>query len=120
MDCLGAAGAGFAVLLLSSWLSGVYQIAESLVIGNAVVNLIYASFSFLLAMWPGRPAWLIVLLAGANASWTVVCLAATFWLAETASIFGLAHILFEGLYVGWLAHVEWSMRHQLGNRQGTR
>jgi hypothetical protein len=120
LDCVGGAAAGCTVMLLASWLSGIYQIPESLVIGNAVANLAYACFSFLLATWQGRPTWLVVLLAGANASWTAVCLVATFWFAGTASIFGLAHILFEGLYVAWLAHVEWSMRHRLGNRPGIR
>jgi hypothetical protein len=112
LDCVSGAVAGCFVLLLAGWLSRLYRIPEELVWGNGVVNLVYACFSLSLAVWRSRPVALIGLLAVANASWLVVCFAAVFWLGGEASVFGIGHLVFEGLYVGWLAQLEWGLRKQ--------
>lgn len=49
----------------------------------------------------------------ANGGWAVFCLVEALVLTGKASLFGLAHLVIEGLYVGWLASVEWSLRNQL-------
>ncbi|MBM3762335.1 MAG: hypothetical protein FJW36_19055 [Acidobacteria bacterium] len=116
IDCLSGAIVGCYLLLLSGWLSGLYGIPQSLVVRNGMVNLAYACFSFSLAMWKGRPAWMVGLLAVANASWMVVCAVAAWQLAGQATVIGLGTIVFEGMYVGWLASVEWAMRERLGQR----
>ncbi|WP_373061612.1 hypothetical protein [Gemmatimonas sp.] len=85
----------------------------SLLIAMAMANLTYGLFSFSLAIRRVRPRALIVLLAVANATWAIACGVAALVLASTASMFGLAHLLIEGLLVGALAVFEWRWREQL-------
>lgn len=113
IDCLGALLAGIAVLSLSSWLSGLYGFSQGFVVGLGIVNLAYGTFSLSLAARAKRPLALIVLLAAANVAWGFFCFGAALFLAETASPYGLAQLILEGLYVGGLGVLEWKRRHQL-------
>jgi len=101
------------MLALHGWLSGIYAMPPSLLIAMAMANLTYGLFSFSLAIRRVRPRALIVLLAVANATWAIACGVAALVLASTASMFGLAHLLIEGLLVGALAVFEWRWREQL-------
>lgn len=113
IDCLGALLAGVLMLGLASWLSGLYLLSHAFVVGLAVVNLVYGSFSLSLARKTQRPLALISTLAAGNVAWGGICFAAAAFLAGQASAFGLAHLILEGLYVGGLGLLEWSRRHQL-------
>lgn len=113
MDCTAAAVGGVVVLALSGWLSRLHVLPRELLLFTGGVNLLYASYSFTLARRARRPMFLIQLLVYANAAWVVVCLslAAAFW--GKASLFGIAHLVGEAIFVGGLAAVEWSQRSQL-------
>ena len=113
IDCLGALAAGAAMLVFSSWLSGLYGFSRQFVVGLAAVNLAYGSFSLSLAARRRRPPALIALLALANLAWGLVCFAAAIHLSDAATPFGLAHLVLEGLYVGGLGALEWKWRRQL-------
>jgi hypothetical protein len=113
IDCGAALLAGVAVLSLSTWLSQLYAIPRGLVVATGVANLAYGTFSLSLARRARRPRSLIVLLVMANAAWVVVCALAAVLLAGTASAFGLAHLIGEGLFVGGLAALEWNERERL-------
>ncbi len=113
IDCTVAAAAGAAMLAASGWLSALYALPQSFVVGLAVVNLVYGAFSFSLARRDRRPLRLIVLLAVANLGWGVVCWGLAVALAGTASPFGVAHLVGEGLFVGGLGALEWRWRDQL-------
>jgi hypothetical protein len=115
VDCSGAAAAGVAMLALSRWLSQLYGLPREFVLGLGVVNLIYGAYSFSLAVRARRPRALIALLVVANTAWTVFCLVSAMLWAAKASVFGLGHLVLEGLYVGWLASVEWRQREQLAD-----
>ena len=112
IDCTAAALAGVTVLALSGWLSRLYALPHELLLFVGTVNLLYASFSFTLARRAARPLFLIKLLVFANAAWVVACLglAASFW--DRATVFGVAQLVGEALFVGALAALEWSQRHQ--------
>ena len=56
---------------------------------------------------------MIVLLVAANATWAGVCLMLAMRFGATASVFGLTHLIIEGLIVGGLAALEWRVRAQL-------
>lgn len=107
VDCCAAFLAGVAVLSLSGWLSHLYALPQGLLVGMGVANLGYGAFSFSLARRARRPRFLIVLLVVANATWAGLCGLAAVLLAATASAFGLAHLVGEGLFVGGLARLEW-------------
>ena len=113
MDCGAASLAGTTVVALSGWLSELYALPRGLLVGMGAVNLGYAAFSGSLARRPHRPRALIVGLVAANATWAVLCGLAAVRLAETASAFGLAHLIGEGVFVGGLAALEWRERERL-------
>ncbi len=60
-----------------------------------------------------RPKALIVVRVVANVTWAVLCGVAAVVLAGTASAFGLAHLIGEGVHVGVLAGLEWRQREPL-------
>ena len=53
---------------------------------------------------------LIVLLVVANATWGGLCMLTAALLTGTASMFGLTHLVGEGVFVGGLAGLEWLWR----------
>ena len=113
VDCSAALLAGVTLLSLSGWLSEPYGLPQGLLAGMGVANLGYGTFSFSLARRARRPRSLIVLLVMANATWAGLCALAAVLLAGTASAFGLAHLVGEGVFVGGLAALEWSQRERL-------
>jgi hypothetical protein len=113
LDCSAALLAGVAVLSLSEWLSQLYTLPRDLLVTVGVVNLAYGTFSFSLARRARRPRSLIVLLVVANGTWAALCALAAVLLGGTASAFGLAHFIGEGLFVGGLATLEWIQRERL-------
>lgn len=104
---------GVLVLTLAPWLSGLYGLPVSVVVGMGIANVAYGLFSFSLARRPVRPRSLLVLLVIANATWAVLCLTAAAVVAPYASRLGMAQLLLEGLFVGVLAVLEWRHRTAL-------
>jgi hypothetical protein len=117
IDCGAALIAAALVLSLSGWLSALYDIPRHLLVGIGVVNAAYGLYSFSLARRAHRPRALIALLVVANFTWAGCCALAAIRLAATASAFGLAHLIGEGVFVATLAALEWHRREQL--RQAT-
>ena len=113
VDGLAGLIAGVAMLLARIWLQEWYRLPMNLLLLNVAANLTYASYSLSLAMRTRRPKVLILLLIVANLMWAVLCLRWIFVYAGTASLFGLAHLLAEALFVGGLAGLEWRWREQL-------
>lgn len=113
IDSIGGLIAGTLALSLSPWLSRLYAVPQSLVVGMGVANLAYGTMSGLLQRRAVRPPALIRLLVVANGLWAVLCLVTAVRLASTASVFGLAQLVGEGLYVGGLAALEWRAREAL-------
>ena len=73
VDCTGAAVVGVAVILLSGWLSELEGLPRNVILFTGVVNLLYGSFSFSLAVRKRRPMRWIKALVWANLAWTPVC-----------------------------------------------
>ena len=113
VDGLGALAAGIVVLLIKGWLSQWYALPEQLLFFTGVVNLIYASYSIPLAARAIRPMSWILFLVVANLTWAIVCLTLAFSYSATASLFGMAHLIGEGLYVGGLGCLEYRWREDL-------
>lgn len=113
VDCTGGAVVGVAMFALAGWLSELYRLPKDFLYLMGTANLLYAAYSFTLAIRPTRPMHRIVILVFANATWAVLCLRWTFVFDESASVFGLIHLVAEGLYVGGLAGLEWRWRELL-------
>jgi hypothetical protein len=108
VDCTAALLAGLIVLSLSAPIADLYAMPRALVVGMGLANACYGTFSLSLAARAHPPSSLVVLLALANATWAVLCAVAASALWGTASYFGLAHLVGEGLFVGALARLEWT------------
>ena len=113
VDCIAGALAGVTVLMLSGWLSSLHGLPRELLLLNGVVNVLYASYSFSLAVRARRPRSLINLLVFANLAWAVVCLWLVGVFAGSATVFGIGHLVGEAVFVGGLAGLEWRWRDQL-------
>jgi hypothetical protein len=113
IDCIAGALAGVLVLLFSGWLSSLHALPRELLLANGAMNLLYASFSFSLAVRARRPRSLINVLVFANLSWAIVCLCLVTVFAGSATAFGIGHLVGEAVFVGGLAGLEWRWRDQL-------
>lgn len=113
VDCIAGGVVGVLVLLLSRWLSELYRLPLGVVVVMGTANLLYAGYSFSLAVRSRRPMPLLVLLVVANGLWAVGCFVAAVVFFGTASLFGLAQFILEGLFVGGLAVLEWRNRERL-------
>lgn len=102
---------GALMLVLRAWLVDFYGLTPALITLIATANLAYASYSLSLAALsslnrrPPRPA--IDLLVTANAAWGLVCLGLIALHANQAGALGLLHIALEGVFVTWLAVIEY-------------
>lgn len=113
LDCTAALIAGVLVLAFSGWLSRLHGLPQSVLLFVGMANLVYAAYSSSLARQRQRPLVLIKLLVCANALWSGVCLAllAAYW--AQVSLFAVAHLLGEAVFVAWLAAMEWRQRFRL-------
>jgi hypothetical protein len=113
VDCTAAALAGVTVIALSGWLSRLEGLPREVLLFTGVVNLLYASYSFSLAIRAERPMALIKALVFANLGWVPVCLGLAVVFREQATVFGFAHLVGEAVFVGGLAVLEWTQRDRL-------
>jgi hypothetical protein len=111
----GCAGLTVGVLMLAlrDLLPGFYGLPPGVVTFIAVANVAYSFFGLGLGALRSRPPALLYWLIFANFMWSVVCvvLAARVW--STASFFGLAHIVLEGLVVALLGSLETRYRREI-------
>ena len=113
IDGLGALIVGLLVVGLSGFLSSFYGLPRGILLFTGVVNLIYCSYSLTLAARSSRSLRLIKILVVANLAWTPVCFTLAALYFEGATVFGLIHLIGEGIYVGSLACLEWCWREWL-------
>lgn len=113
VDSLAGLIVGVFMLLLSGPLSRLYDLPQAGIVFMGTMNLAYGSHSFSLARRKARPKALLLLLIAANACWGVLCIAAAFAFASSASYLGVGSLAFEGLFVGGLAILEWRRREIL-------
>lgn len=113
MDCTAGALAGVTVIALADWLSRLEGLPREVLLFTGAVNLLYASYSFSLALRAERPMSLIKLLVFANLAWVPVCLGLAVFFRDQATAFGFAHLIGEAAFVGGLAILEWKARDQL-------
>ena len=107
---------GALVLMLSGWWSRLYGLPHALVLGMGIANVAYGTYSFLLERRAQRPRVALLLLIGANAAWAVLCFAMASHFAASATALGIGVLVFEGVFVGGLAAMEWRHRESLRAR----
>jgi hypothetical protein len=117
VDGLAASYAGVVVISSTNWLQGLYQLPEALLVSMALVNLSYAVYSLTLSTIKSRPMIAIIVLVVANSLWVINCLRLAFHYADSASLFGLFHLVGEAFFVGTLAYLEWKWRGRLAKKR---
>ena len=115
IDCIAGATAGLVVLLARDWLSGFYDLPREMLLIIGAANVLYAMYSFSLAARKRRHPFQIIFLIGANVGWVVLCLRWTAVFSRIASPWGLAQLIVEAVFVGWLASQEWRCREELAS-----
>ncbi len=113
IDCIAGATAGVLMVLASAWLSELYSVPQHLLLVMGAVNLLYACYSFSLAISSKRPGFFIKMLIVANAIWAFVCLGIAARLSASMTLPGYIHLAGEAVFVGGLAFAEWNWRDQL-------
>lgn len=116
IDCFAGATAGVIVVLASAWLSELYSVPQKLLLVMGVVNLLYACYSFSLAISSKRPGFFIKMLIVANAIWAFVCLGIAARFSASMTLPGYIHLGGEAVFVGGLALAEWKWRDQLATQ----
>ena len=115
LDCYAGLSVGSAILVLNSWLSGIYSLPSNLVLLIGVSNFVYGCFSFALINSIDRSLSRVKALSIANMFWGCLCLALVFLYQDSASILGKAHLFAEAIFVGGLGCLEWVNRKHLAN-----
>ena len=113
VDCSAGAFVGVTVIALSHWLSPLEGLPRKVLLFTGVVNLLYAGYSFSLALRAERPMALIKLLVFGNLAWVPVCLGIALFFRDQATALGFVHLVGEAIFVGGLAVLEWNQRAQL-------
>ncbi|ANM31984.1 hypothetical protein ABI59_00240 [Acidobacteria bacterium Mor1] len=113
VDCAAGAAVGVLVLGLASWLAEIEGLPLGVLLFTGAANLLYACYSFSLAIRIRRRMIWIKLLVLANLAWVPVCIGLAWVHRADASPLGFAHLLGEAAFVGGLAVLEWKQRHQL-------
>ncbi|MCO5165818.1 MAG: hypothetical protein M9894_05560 [Planctomycetes bacterium] len=110
VDAGAGATVGLLLLVLRAWVADLYGLPLALVEVVGAANLAFASGSGTLAVGaargraPSRAA--VAALITANATWAAVCLGLVALTWPSATVFGVAHLALEGLFVGGLAALE--------------
>lgn len=107
IDSRAGLAVGIGMLALAPWLSGLYRLPIAFVLAVAVANVAYGTYSYSLWRRPAVSRRALLVLAAANATWAVACFVAAAAVSPTASALGVATLLFEGVFVGALAAIEW-------------
>jgi hypothetical protein len=113
IDGIAALLSGGLLLLAADGLAEWYNIFRETLSFIALVNLAYGTYSISIAMLNKRPLVLIVMLVIANLLWSINCLRLACLFRDTASFFGLTHLVGEAIFVGGLAILEWRYRKLL-------
>jgi hypothetical protein len=113
IDGLAGLLGGVSLFLTLDWLVEWYNISRETLVIIGVANLAYGTYSLSIATLKKRPEILIVILVMANLAWALNCVRMAITFGNTASIFGLIHLLGEAIFVGGLAWLEWRYRKDL-------
>jgi hypothetical protein len=113
IDGLAALSAGLFVLVFRTPLAGLYGLPLDLITSIGLVNVGYSAFGLTLAVLRRRRLAAIVGLAAANCVWAVICVSLATRYRNDAGVLGLAHLLFEAVFVAALGAIEWRTRRAL-------
>ncbi len=104
---------GLFMFALREPLSAFYGLSAGVVSFIASANVAYSVFGLCLGALRRKPRALLYWLIFANFLWSVVCVVLLARVSSSASLFGLAHIALEGLFVSGLGFLEIRNRREI-------
>ncbi|MDZ4794744.1 MAG: hypothetical protein SGI83_10730 [Bacteroidota bacterium] len=107
IDGIAALLAGVIILLFSSRLSPVFNLPENLLMTQAIITLLYSSYSISMARRKSNPKQLIYILVIANFAYVLLVSCLVVYFFRTATIYGIIYLIAEVLFIGLLAFLEW-------------
>lgn len=107
IDGIAALLAGTALLIFCSRLSIFFNLPESLIKGQGIINLVYCSYSLSLARRTVNSKRSIYILAVANAAYALFGICLLLYFFRAASVYGIVYLVAEVLFIGSLALLEW-------------
>lgn len=113
IDCTAGAIVGLLILLLLNFFSELYALPVAFTAFIGAVNFGYSIFSFSLARQRRRTLLKLKVLVVANLLWALLCLFYVYLFWAEASIFGIAHLVLEFIFVGGIGIAEWRSRGSL-------
>lgn len=113
LDCIGGLIVGVLVLLACQLFSYWTGLSLSIILTIAFANLAYGGYSIWVTTRNPRQLIFVNALAIANMAWLLVCLLIVVFNWDEISIFGIIHVLGEGIYVATLGYTEWQWREAL-------
>jgi len=114
IDCLGGLVVGIVVLLLYKLISSWDGLPVVIVIAMGLANVVYGAYSLYVTTRNQRSVLLVNILAIANMAWLFFCVLIVCLHWEQITLFGIAHVIGEGIYVAGLGITEWIWRSELG------
>lgn len=106
--CAGFIVGAVGLVLTVIWpLSQVLGLPKLLLFAICFANLLYLSYSFSIAIAVLPSVRQVSLLVSVNIVWAVACLFMVASCLGSATMLGLAYLLFEAFFVGCLAYFEW-------------
>ena len=104
----GIAGllAGLTLFSFQSWFYEIYSLPLPALQFITAANILYGICALLLAFKRTRSLLAIKVLAIANCFWVIVCIFFIFEYINSASWIGISLLIFESIFVGYLAYFE--------------
>jgi|CXWL01.1.fsa_nt_gi hypothetical protein len=115
-DGIAALLAGIILLIFSSRLSVFFNLPESLVKTQGIINLLYCSYSLSLARRTVNSKRSIYILALANAAYALFGICLLLYFFKTASLYGIVYLIAEVLFIGLLSVLERKKNKPHGGR----
>ena len=113
LDGIAGLLAGLTLFSFQSWFYEIYSLPLYALQFITVANILYGVCALLFAFKRTRSLLAIKVLAIANCFWVIVCISFIFKYINSASWVGISLLIFESIFVGYLAYFEWINRANL-------
>ena len=114
IDGIAALLSGCFVLAFRGQLAPFLHLPEQLLLAMCWVSFGYAAYSIRLAMQKQKPKKLIKVLVAANSIWAILCIGIAIYFITAATLWGIAYLILESLFVAALAVLEWRQIKLMG------
>jgi hypothetical protein len=95
------------LFMFKTQLSPLFSLPENILTAQLIIAFCYGCFSFYLAKSTAPTQIMLNTLVIGNAIYALICLFLLAFFYNTATVFGIAYLLFDAVIVAFLATIEW-------------